>query len=325
MKLKGYPRGEILSSRHYFSSFIYCIVRHCKSDSHYYSIKMAALHRLTITLAISLAYIICCYNSISVSAFAPQPLTLMHQHSASSSTTSSNTKLHNLLDAVGDLLTGGTLEPEDNLPFTPPFCNDLSICSNNVRTFAIKERPISFTGEDFDISEITNGNEEPFARVRGAMLHLPGKDKMKVYTSGAGEHRVTMDRVLIAATPSYNLIRVSDDTKIGWMEKKLISFTDSFDVYMEGKGGFGVTGLFKPTPAYRIEGDFLDRNFVFKNEEGKVVAKAGTDGWIQLDMMNHYQIQVAEGMDALLVLSCVCCIDEEFDEEHQKRREERAE
>ena len=36
---------------------------------------------------------------------------------------------------------------------------------------------------------------------------------------------------------------------------------DTFDVYMEGKGGFGVTGLFKPTPAYRIEGDFLDRNF----------------------------------------------------------------
>ena len=43
---------------------------------------------------------------------------------------------------------------------------------------------------------------------------------------------------------------------------------------------------------------------------------------MQLDMMNHYQIQVAEGMDALLVLACVCCIDEEFDEEHQKRRDE---
>lgn len=28
-------------------------------------------------------------------------------------------------------------------------------------------------------------------------------------------------------------------------------------------------------------------------------------------------------MDALLVLACVCCIDEEFDEEHKKRRDER--
>ena len=182
---------------------------------------------------------------------------------------------------------------------------------------------ISFTGEDFDIVEITNGNEDDFVRVRGAMLHLPGKDKMRVSSSKTGEKFVIMDRVMIAATPSYNLIRVSDDTKIGWMEKKLISFMDTFDVYMEGKGGFGITGLFKPDPAYRIEGDFLDRNFVFKNEEGKVVAKANMDGWIQFDMFNHYQIQVAEGMDALLVLACVCCIDEEFDEEHQKRREER--
>jgi hypothetical protein len=91
---------------------------------------------------------------------------------------------------------------------------------------------------------------------------------------------VFMVRVMIAATPSYNLIRESDGTKIGWMEKKLISFTDSFDVYMEGKGGFGFTGLFKPTPAYRIEGNFLDRNFVFKNEEGSIVASANVDGKI---------------------------------------------
>lgn len=96
------------------------------------------------------------------------------------------------------------------------------------------------------------------------MLHLPGKDKMRISSSSTGRTYVTMDRVLIAATPSYDLYRHNDDgsiQKIGWIEKKLISFMDTFDVYMEGKGGFGVTGLFKPTPAYRIEGDFLDRNF----------------------------------------------------------------
>ncbi len=103
---------------------------------------------------------------------------------------------------------------------------------------------------------------------------------MIISSSSTGEKSVIMDRVMIAATPSYNLIRESDGTKIGWMEKKLISFTDSFDVYMEGKGGFGFTGLFKPTPAYRIEGNFLDRNFVFKNEEGSIVASANVDGKI---------------------------------------------
>jgi len=243
----------------------------------------------------------------------------------SSAFTTSTTTLYNFLDDVGNLLgVNSALESETNLPYDPPFSSDLSI-SDNARTFAIKERPLSFTGEDFDIVEITSGSEEDFVRVRGAMLHLPGKDKMTVSSSLTGEKEVVMDRVLIAATPSYDLYRGHDGgAKIGWMEKKLISLmTDTFDVYMEGKGGFGVTGLFKPDPAYRIEGDFLDRNFSFKNEEGKVVARANMDGWVQLDMMNHYQVQVADGMDALLVLACICCIDEEFDEEHQKRKEER--
>ncbi|KAL7541440.1 hypothetical protein ACHAXR_011643 [Thalassiosira sp. AJA248-18] len=257
----------------------------------------------------------------TTSAFAPPRPSAPRHRCSSSYKGSSNTNLFNLLDAVGDLIGGPKLEPETNLPYDPPFSPELSV-SDSVRTFAIKERPISFTGEDFDIVDITNGNEDDFARVRGAMLHLPGKDKMRLASSATGEKCVVMDRVLVAATPSYDLYR-NDGTKIGWMEKKLISLmTDTFDVYMEGKGGFGVTGLFKPTPAYRIEGDFLDRNFSFKNEEGKIVARANMDGWIQLDMMNHYQVQVSEGMDALLVLACVCCIDEEFDEEHQKRREE---
>jgi uncharacterized protein YxjI len=192
------------------------------------------------------------------------------------------------------------------------------------------ERPLSFTGEDFDIVELIedgggwNSNRRDFVKVRGAMMHLPGKDKMNIYSSSSGTKCVVADRVWISATPSYDIIRGDDGgcQKIGWMEKRLIGFQDTFDVYMEGKGGFGITGLFKPTPAYRIEGDFLDRNFAFKNEEGKIVARANMNGWVQFDAMNHYQVRVAGGMDALLVLACVCCIDEEFDEEHRKRREE---
>jgi len=57
-----------------------------------------------------------------------------------SSSTATGTELFNLLDAVGDMLSGPKLEAEKNLPFDPPFCNDIS-CSNGVRTFAVKERP----------------------------------------------------------------------------------------------------------------------------------------------------------------------------------------
>jgi uncharacterized protein YxjI len=59
-----------------------------------------------------------------------------------------------------------------------------------------------------------------------------------------------------------------------------------------------------------------------KNAEGQVVAKVQKDGLIQFDAFNHYQVQVAPGMDALLVLACACAIDEEFDEEHAKKRKE---
>ncbi|KAL7504710.1 hypothetical protein ACHAXN_002522, partial [Cyclotella atomus] len=228
-------------------------------------------------------------------------------------------------DLTNLITNNGGVEPETELPFHPPLSSNLST-RNTERTFAIRERALTFTGEDFDILDITDNNNSEFVKVRGAMLHLPGKDKMRLSCSSTDTTHVTMDRVLIAATPSYDLYRHNADgsmEKIGWMEKKLISFMDTFDVYMEGKGGFGVTGLFKPTPAYRIEGDFLDRNFSFKNAQGKIVARANMDGWIQLDMMNHYQVRVGEGMDALLVLACVCCIDEEFDEEHKKKREER--
>ena len=56
------------------------------------------------------------------------------------SSTATGTELFNLLDAMGDMLSGPKLEAETNLPFDPPFCTDLS-CFENVRTFAVKERP----------------------------------------------------------------------------------------------------------------------------------------------------------------------------------------
>ena len=41
----------------------------------------------------------------------------------------------------------------------------------------------------------SNGNEDDFVRVRGAMLHLPGKDKMRVSSSKTGEKFVIKTKV----------------------------------------------------------------------------------------------------------------------------------
>lgn len=51
--------------------------------------------------------------------------------------------------------------------------------------------------------------------------------------------------------------------KIGWIEKKVVSLTESFDIYMEGKGGFGP---FKPPPAYEITGECDERKFIISFE-----------------------------------------------------------
>jgi len=173
----------------------------------------------------------------------------------------------NFLSDLGDALSGGKLAPQSELPYDPPFCPNHSISSDQPKTFAIRERALSFTGEDFDI--YCPEQNAPIISVRGAMLHLPGKDKMRI--SSEGEEVVVLDRVLLAVTPSYDIYRGGMNAeKVAWIEKKIIALTETFDVYLESQEHFGP---FKPPPAYEISGDFLERNFVMKNDKGEVVAK----------------------------------------------------
>ena len=217
----------------------------------------------------------------------------------------------NLFSDLGDLLSGGKLEAQtEPLPYGAPLA---PLEQSSSRTLAIQERAISFTGEDFNVYD---ENNQLYAKVSGAMLHLPGKDQMKIQIGGATA--VVLDRKLVAMTPTYDILRGNGE-KIGWIEKATIALTDTFDVYLEGSG----VGPFKAPPMFKVEGDFLDRRFVFKNGKGQVVAKVTMDQLIEFDAFNHYQVQIAPGMDAALVIACACAVDEEFDEEHKKRREAR--
>lgn len=228
----------------------------------------------------------------------------------------STTQRNNFFTDIGDMLTGGKLATHEKLPFLPPLCNVNSI-SNEIRSFVVKERLISFTGEDFDVYDKEG---KPFVRVRGAMMHLPGKDKMRLRSiRGCDQEVCVLDRVLMAVTPSYDIYRGGlGAEKVAWIEKEVVALTDTFDVYLAANGGIGP---FKPPPIYKVSGDFIDRNFVIKNQKGDIVAKVQKDGLIQFDEFNHYQVQVAPGMDAILVIGCICAIDEEFDNEHKKKRQ----
>jgi len=222
----------------------------------------------------------------------------------------------NILSDVGDFLTGGKLQPQtEPLVYGEPLGGQETVSSDDgdIRTFAVQERAISFTGEDFDIYDLDNN--EPYCCVRGAMMHLPGKDKMRISIND--NHVATLDRKLMAITPTYDILRGRTGEKIGWLEKATIALTDTFEFYAENNPHFGPIKL---PPSYKLEGDFLDRRFIMKNSNGEAVAKITKDRLIEFDQFDHYQIRIAPGMDPILVIACACAIDEEFDEEHKKRR-----
>jgi uncharacterized protein YxjI len=218
----------------------------------------------------------------------------------------------NMLSDIGDFLTGGALIRQTK---APPYGDPLGETSSQQCSLAVQERAISFTGEDFDVYDVQTNT--PFCRVRGAMLHLPGKDKMRLKNQ-RGEVLATLDRKLMAITPTYDILRGDSGPKIGFLEKATIAFSDTFEFHVENSGGFGP---FKPPAAYKLEGDFLDRRFVMKNDRGEVVAKISKDQWVEFDQFNHYQINIAPGMDRYLVVACCCAIDEELDEDHKKKRD----
>ena len=75
---------------------------------------------------------------VAVSAFAPsQPTGNVILRKSSRGT---STNLYSLLDSLGGIFSGPKLEAEKYLPYDPPFSSELSI-ADDVRTFAIKERP----------------------------------------------------------------------------------------------------------------------------------------------------------------------------------------
>jgi len=199
---------------------------------------------------------------------------------------SSTTSLH---QSWLDALTGnrGGLQPVSELPYGDPILPT----ADETTTVAIAERGISFTGEDFDVVTIPSNN--PLCRVRGALLHLPGKDQMRLMNVATGQECAKLDRKLVSITPTYDLYR--SGTKIGWIEKVVVALRDTFEFHAENAPKMGP---FKPPAAYKLEGDFLDRKFIMKTDKGDVVAVVSKDGFLPQwnENFNHYQVQIAPGM-----------------------------
>jgi uncharacterized protein YxjI len=237
---------------------------------------------------------------------------LQQQRRSGSSTTT--TAIYNLLDDFLGYNDPTKMPRVASLPYGDPI---LPVVIDERRVVAIQERGISFTGEDFDVCELPG--QAPVCRVRGALLHLPGKDQMRLTSAADGKVHAKLDRKLMAITPTYDLYRGNE--KIAWIERAKLALTDTFEVHLESAFHFGPI---KPPAAYKLEGDFLDRTFRMKDDKGRTVAMISKDGFFpQFDAFNHYQVSIAPGMDVGLVVACACAIDEELDEEHQQQQEEK--
>jgi hypothetical protein len=77
---------------------------------------------------------------VIVSAFVPPPPQPTRNAILRTSSRGSTSNLYSLLDSMGGIFSGPKLEAEQHLPYSPPFSSELSI-SDDVKTFAIKERP----------------------------------------------------------------------------------------------------------------------------------------------------------------------------------------
>lgn len=216
-----------------------------------------------------------------------------------------------------------------------------SSSSITTRTLAIQERGWSFTGEDFDVFALDNGNGAESSnvgvcKIRGALLHLPGKDKMRLLDNDGKTVLAVLDRKLVALSTTYDVYRGGEgDTaavnQIGWIQKKIgFAFRECFEVYCYSQQSPEAPKS-KETLCYKLQGDFLEREFFMTDQSANnnIVAVVSKKGWFRLpsfldkDATDFYPVQVAPGMDVGLVIACVAVVDEELDEEHQKKKKER--
>lgn len=205
-------------------------------------------------------------------------------------------------------------DPE-SLFVQPPLCEATSIHSN-ITSYIIKESSESKTGEDYEIyikSNDDDNTEKPFMHIRGTMLsRIPGYDEIKCYTYPVEGEEMTQVVKLKRKNESLVLYR---DTKKMFDSSKLCYISnerrgdDSFVVYKDEE---------KTSLAYHIMGNILDRNVHMKNEKGDIVAEIrnleSSEGNVE-----SYEVRVAQGMDVVFVLCCVCAVDEEVDEQREKR------
>jgi len=159
--------------------------------------------------------------------------------------------------------------------------------------YVIRERFFSF-GDDFDVLD-EHGNK---------VLHVDGKvftvrDKVVIEDLN-GDEVASVHRQLVALRPTYE-IRIGGE-KAAEVRKKLFTpFRDKFTIDVPGPDDL------------EMKGDLLDHEYVIE-QDGREVA-AVSKRW--LTIRDTYAVQVAAGVDPLLIVGSVLALDLALDRDHQ--------
>jgi len=190
--------------------------------------------------------------------------------------------------------------PSTAAPLHPPWA------VKELTAFELEEKGLSMSGEDFEVKSPTG---EVLLRIGGGnRLPIPGMpvwDKLTM-TTADGAQIGSLDRQAFAMTATYDLNR-ADGSKFGRISKSMFAFTSSFELWQEGDG---------QAPLLKAEGSFSDKSYVMKCHEGSVVATVTRLKGFSGGNVDNYNVIVAPGVDASLVLAMAVVIDEIHDEEN---------
>jgi hypothetical protein len=210
---------------------------------------------------------------------------------------------------AGELMTGGFLVQQTG-PMV--YGEHLSPAFEEVKKFAIKERDFLIT-QSFSVQ----GVDGPYCKVSGLELLISGRDTLNFYIADEQVAGALSWR----GTPGVAIYRGNREEQIGWVEK----VEDSFHFFPGEKDApptkepsETTSALSKPVAAFTLDGDFINRRFLMKNAKGENVAKVKKDV-IAFPAFDHYEVKISPGMDPVLVLCCVCIVDEFLEKEIKSR------
>jgi hypothetical protein len=214
--------------------------------------------------------------------------------------------LTEMLSYVDELLTGGFMTPQTNLPVSPLGGKD-SLSSEEL-TLGVQELSLLLT-ETF----VIHGPDGPYCsvrRIKGLKSLFTGRNKIKFYFGG----KVAVTVETVRHSHSYDIFRGKTKEKIGRIEHANNQFFFYAEPSVTSPDSDSSSETSKPSPIYTLDGEYVDRRFKMKNEKGEIVAKVKKQ-LIAVPVFDHYQVRVTSGMDPLLALVCTVVIDEELDEE----------